>query len=160
MTYLLDTNVLSEVRKGRGRANAEVLAWMEARHLGELHLSAITILEIERGILSLARRNPAQADGLRTWLEQSVLGHFGGRIHEVDVRVARATAALHVPDPRPDRDALIAATAIVHNLTVVTRNVADFAPVGVRVLDPWTAHPWTAHSGAARSGSAPVPDTV
>lgn len=138
MSYLLDTNVVSELRKSQSRADQAVRSWVAARVSTDLHLSVVTILEIELGIARLSRRSPAQADRLQTWLEDDVLEVFGGRILPVDVLVARRAARLHVPDPRPERDALIAATAVVHGLTVVTRNVADCEPMGVAVIDPWS----------------------
>lgn len=137
MIYLLDTNVLSEIRKPPTRADAHVLSWFARCGAEDLALSAITVLEIQLGATRLARRDPDQARRLEAWLEDDVLGVFGDRILPVGVAAARAAARLHVPDPRPERDALIAATAIVHGLTVATRNVADFAPMGVPVVDPW-----------------------
>lgn len=137
MIYLLDTNVLSEIRKPPTRADAHVLSWFAGCGAEDLALSAITVLEIQLGATRLARRDPDQARRLEAWLEDDVLGVFSDRILPVGVAAARAAARLHVPDPRPERDALIAATAIVHGLTVATRNVADFGPMGVPVVDPW-----------------------
>lgn len=139
MTFLLDTNVLSELRKPARRADPGVRAWTSAQVATDLHLSVVTILEIELGIARVARRDRAQGATLTGWLENEVLKIFAGRIVEVDVRVARRAARLHVPDPRPERDALIAATALVHDLVVVTRNVSDFGPTGVETLDPWSS---------------------
>jgi predicted nucleic acid-binding protein len=116
-----------------------VRAWAVVTPVQQFWLSAISILEIERGILRIERRDSAQAARLRSWLEGRVLRLFDGRVLSVDVAVARRCAALHVPDPRPERDALIAATALTHGLTVVTRNVGDFEPMGVAVLNPWLA---------------------
>ena len=104
---------------------------------GGLFLSAITILELETGALLVERRDPAQGAILRAWLDGHVLPAFAGRVLAVDTAVAQRCARLHVPDPRADRDALIAATALVHGMTVVTRNVADFEPTGVPTLNPW-----------------------
>lgn len=134
--FLLDTNVLSELRR-RQRTHRKVAAWADGVHAGDLFLSAITILEIEAGTLLLARRDAAQAAVLRAWIDDQVLPAFEGRILSVDTAVAQRCARLHVPDPRAERDALIAATALVHRLCVVTRNVADFEPMGVELLDPW-----------------------
>lgn len=136
MRYLLDTNVLSELRR-RDRTDPKVAAWADSVHPADLFLSAITVLEIEAGALLIARRDAAQGAMLRNWIDDKVLPAFEGRILPVDTAVARRCAHLHVPDPRAERDALIAATALVHRLTVVTRNTTDFEPMGVDLLDPW-----------------------
>lgn len=137
--YLLDTNVVSELRKVRaGKADANVAAWADAVDAAELHISVITLQEIEIGVLIVERRDATQGRLLRTWLEGHVLPAFAGRIMPIDEAVARRGARLHVPDPRPVRDALIAATALVHGMTVVTRNVADFASTGAATMNPWT----------------------
>lgn len=136
--YLLDTNVVSELRKVRtGKADARVTAWAQVTPASEMFLSAISVLELELGLLLVERRDRAQATLLRVWLEQHVLPAFDGRILPVDTAVARHCAKLHVPDPRAERDALIAATALVHGLTVVTRNVSDFEATSVGLLNPW-----------------------
>jgi len=137
--FILDTNVVSELRKTRlGRADAHVAGWAKSVPPTSLFLSAITILELELGILILERRDPAQSAALRSWLDSQVLPAFSDRILPVDISVARRCAKLHSPDPRPERDALIAATALVHGMTVVTRNVSDFDTTGVSILNPWT----------------------
>ena len=136
--YLLDTNVVSALRRPNN-ADANVRTWAANVQLAELFLSTITVLEIDRGILLIERRDPAQAAILRTWLESHVLTDFAGRIFPVDVPVARQCARLHVPDRQPERDAMIAATALVHGLTVITRNTADFIATGVALLNPWEA---------------------
>lgn len=138
MNYLLDTNVISELRKPAGRANPEVRAWVASRPAVSMHLSVVTIMEIDLGIERLRRRDPAQADRLTRWLNDDVLTVFTGRILPVDLSVARQAARLHVPDPRPERDALIAATAITQGMTVVTRHTKDFTNLTVPVIDPWT----------------------
>ena len=140
MMYVLDTNVLSELRKVRlGKADANVAAWTESVDAADLFVSAITIMELELGVLSIERRDAAQGAVLRTWLEQHVLPEFAGRTLPVDTAIAQRCARLHVPDKRGERDALIAATALVHGMTVVTRNVADFQSTGVALLNPWEA---------------------
>lgn len=137
--YLLDTNVVSELRKVRsGKADANVARWSEQADAAELFISVIVLQELEIGVLLTERRDPTQGRILRLWLENHVLPSFSGRTLPVDTEVARLSARLYVPDPRPVRDALIAATAIVHGMTVVTRNRQDFTPTGVPVLDPWT----------------------
>ncbi|GAA5158706.1 type II toxin-antitoxin system VapC family toxin [Ornithinimicrobium tianjinense] len=137
MSYLLDTNVISELRRSKRQAIPEVRRWVSGRKPSDLYLSAITVLEVELGIARLGRRDAVQAERLQTWFEDDLLAVFGGRVLPVDVPVARRAARLHVPDPRPERDALIAATAVVHSLTVVTRNTADFEPMGVALINPW-----------------------
>lgn len=134
--YLLDTNVLSELRRRR-RADPDVLAWAAAMAEASAFISVISLFEIERGILLAERRDPGQAAHLRRWLETRILAEFDDRILPVDEAVALRCARLHVPDPRPDRDALIAATALVHGLTVVTRNMTDFEGTGVALINPW-----------------------
>jgi predicted nucleic acid-binding protein len=134
--FLLDTNVLSELRR-RDRTNPRVAEWADAVHPADLFLSAITILEIEAGTLMMERRDASQGNLLRSWIDHRVLSTFSGRIPPVDTAVAQTCARLHVPDPPAERDALIAATALVHKLTVVTRDVADFRPMGVDLVNPW-----------------------
>jgi len=135
---LLDTNVVSELRKVRaGKADPDVAAWAEQVEAGSLFVSAITLHELELGVLLMERRDAAQGSLLQQWLEQSVLPAFTGRILAVDSAVARRGAALHGPDPRPFRDGLIAATALAHSLVVVTRNLANFEATGVKLLNPW-----------------------
>lgn len=136
--FVLDTNVISELRKVRlGKADANVVAWTGTVDAAELYISAISLMELELGVLSLERKDPAQGGVLRTWLEQQVLPEFAGRTLPVDAAVALRCAQLHVPDRRGERDALIAATALVHGMSVVTRNVADFEPTGVKTVNPW-----------------------
>lgn len=136
--FVLDTNVVSELRKAKaGKADANVAAWAASVPTTALFLSVITILELETSALLVVRRDPAQGAMLRAWLDHYVLPAFDGRVLAVDTAVAQRCARLHIPDPRADRDALIAATALVHGMTVVTRNVADFAATGVPILNPW-----------------------
>lgn len=134
--YVLDTNVISELRKGK-KAERRVRMWARMVSAGSLYLSVISVLELEIGILLVERRDPTQGAILRAWMDGHVLSSFSGRILAVDTAVAQRCASLHVPNPRSDRDALIAATALVHGMTVVTRNVGDFHTTGVAVVNPW-----------------------
>jgi predicted nucleic acid-binding protein len=138
--FILDTNVISELRKaGDGKADANVVAWLSSVDAATFYLSAITIMEIELGVLRIERRDPAQGARLRAWVDHRILPEFADRTLSVDSAVALRCAPLHVPDPRPERDAFIAATALVHGMTIVTRNLADFAPIGVPLVNPWDA---------------------
>jgi len=136
--FVLDTNVVSELRKARkGKADANVVAWSQSVDAAELFVSAITIMELELGVLAIERKDAAQGALLRAWLEQHVLPEFADRTLSVDTAVAQRCARLHVPDKRDERDALIAATALVHGMTLVTRNSTEFQPTGVNLLNPW-----------------------
>ncbi|HEY1933421.1 MAG TPA: type II toxin-antitoxin system VapC family toxin [Acetobacteraceae bacterium] len=136
--YVLDTNVLSELRKARdGRADRHVTTWAASIPPSSLFLSVISILELEQGVLRIERRDRVQGAVLRVWLDAQVLPAFADRILSIDTAVARRCAGLHVPDPQSERDALIAATALVHGMSVVTRNVADFTGTGVPIVNPW-----------------------
>jgi len=136
--YLLDTNVVSELRKlRRGSQNHQVANWAGKVAAHDLYISVVTVEELEIGVLRLERRDSLQGAVLRDWMNISVLPNFAGRILAVDSAVAQRSARLHVPDPCPIRDGFIAATALEYGMTVVTRNVADFARTGVTLLNPW-----------------------
>jgi toxin FitB len=137
VSYLLDTNVISELRKPAGRAAPTVRGWAQRQVVHDLSISVITVMEIEIGVARLERRDPAQGDVLRRWLERDLLPAFANRTLPVDLDVVRQAARMHVPDPRPERDVLIAATALTRHLTVVTRNTSDFEPLGVPLVNPW-----------------------
>jgi len=138
--FLLDTNVVSELRKAAaGKADAQVMHWLAGNAASALHISVITIEELEIGTLRMERRDLVQGRLLRRWLEDHVMPTFAGRILPLDLAIARRSAELQVPDPLPIRDAYIAATALVHGLTVVSRNVRDFAACGAQVINPWDA---------------------
>jgi toxin FitB len=134
--YLIDTNAISEMRKRHDVRDTCVAGWFAAQDHRSLALSVVTLLEIEEGVLRIERRDAHQGGSIRRWFEE-VVASFEERIVPVDVTVATACARLNVPDRRPYRDALIAGTALVHGYTVVTRNVRDFAPMGVPLLNPW-----------------------
>ena len=133
-----DTVTISELRRPE-RMPAGLAVWAKSVRPSEQFISAITVFEIEHGVLLAERRDAAKGRMLRSWLDTVLIPKFASRILPVDAAIARQCAALHVPDRRPDSDSLIAATALVHRLTVVTRNVRDFEPMGVRLLNPWAA---------------------
>jgi hypothetical protein len=136
--YLLDTNVVSELRKAQaGKSDPGVRAWAESIDAASMFLSVISLLELELGVLLMERRDPMRGSLLRSWLEKQVRPVFSGRILAIDEPVAQRCAALHVPNPCSYRDSLIAATAIVHGLTVVTRNITDFESAEIALLNPW-----------------------
>ena len=133
MSFLLDTNVVSEIRRGR---DANVATWASEAADAHLHLSVLTLGEITKGIERLRGRDPDQADVFAAWLEQ-LRDHFADRILSVDDRVAEEWGRLNAPAERKTVDSLIAASARVHDLTVVTRNISDFEACDVAVLNPW-----------------------
>jgi len=134
--YLLDTNVVSELRKAAaGKADVNVVSWAQAVSAEQLYISAITLSELEMGVLSLARRDSQQGAILRHWLDNQVKVHFHGRILAFDASAAIIHAKLNVPDRVPAMDGLIAAIALANNMTVVTRNTGDFP--WVATLNPW-----------------------
>ncbi|MGC0055144.1 type II toxin-antitoxin system VapC family toxin [Brucella pituitosa] len=139
--YLVDSNIVAEFRKApSGRANPGVVAWAESVSPDALFISVITLMELEKGVLSKTRQDPRAGAVLRSWLSEKLLPAFKGRILPIDAAVVLENARYHVPDPRPLADSLIAATARVHNLCVVTRNEKDFDPLqqyGVKLINPW-----------------------
>ena len=138
--YLLDTNVISELRKAKSKnIDKNVAKWAQKISAASLFLSVITILEIETAILSVERRDSSQGALLRTWMDTHVLPTFSERILPLDVAVAQRCAKLHIPDRKSDRDAIIAATAMVHGMIVVTRNIKDYDQTGVEFVNPWVA---------------------
>jgi predicted nucleic acid-binding protein len=137
--YVLDTNVVSELRKVRsGKANPGLAEWADHVPSAALFISAITIHELEHGVLLMERSDAKQGAVLRAWLDQSFTAAFADRVLAVDERVARRAASLHVPNPVPFRDALIGGTALAHGMAIVTRDVKDFGRFeGLEVLNPW-----------------------
>jgi predicted nucleic acid-binding protein len=138
--FIFDTNVVSELRRPE-KANANLRMFAELTPIANIFLSAITVLELELGVFKIERKDKAQGTILRTWLDEQVLHRFEGRILAIDAAVARRCARLHVPDPRAERDALIAATGLVHAMTIVTRNTADFEATGAKIFNPWDGLP-------------------
>jgi len=135
---LLDTNVVSESRKlGSGRVDPGFAAWLGGVSPDSTYLSAMSIFELEHGVLRMERRDQAQGPLLRRWLMDVVHPTFDGRILPMSAEVAVRCAQLHVPDPKSERDAWIAATALVHGMTLATRNISDFETTGVPLVNPW-----------------------
>ena len=137
MSYLLDTNVVSELRR-RDRAAPAVVAWFRQSSGSGFFVSVLTMMEIETGIRRLELRDKPQAAALRAWKDGPLKGRFRDAIVGVDLEIAELCGRLMVPDPRPEIDALIAATAIVKGLTLVTRNERDFAGLPVALVNPWS----------------------
>ena len=136
--YLLDTNILSETRKIRtGKANQSVIDWLADTPEHLLYVNAVVLMEVERGILAKERKDPQQGEVLRQWFVHVVKPTFAERTFVVDENTARICAKLHIPDHTPENDAWVAASAIQHNLVLVTRNTDDFARTGVRLLNPF-----------------------
>lgn len=137
MRFLLDTNVISELRKPPSTASPAVHSWAASYPRSSFFLSTITIMELELGVRLRERRDQEQGKRLRAWLDEQVLTEFAGRILPVTTDIALRAAALQVPDPRPTSDTLIAATALAHNMTLATRNIRDVETTGARLLNPW-----------------------
>lgn len=136
--FLLDTNVVSELRKVKaGKAHPGVANWAARVDAGVLYVSAITIMELEIGVKLLEQRDANQGAILRAWFNSRVIPEFVDRVLPINSAVARRCAHLHVPDPASQRDLLIAATALVYGMTVVTRNTAVFERTGAVVVNPW-----------------------
>lgn len=138
MRYLLDTNVVSEARRRRG--DPQVASWLDSVPAVNLFLSALVIGEIRRGIEMRRRRDAPQAAALERWLDD-LRDRFGDHVVAIDAAIAERWGELSAGDPVPIEDGLMAATAIVHDMVFVTRNVADVARTGVRILNPWDETP-------------------
>lgn len=134
--FLLDTNVISGLRHGKPQQAASVRAWAEDVPANQLYLSAVTVLELEMGVLRMERKDGPQGQILRAWT-RSVLQEFAAQVLPFTAKIALRCASMHVPAPRSFRDSMIAATAQQHSLILVTRNVADFAGLGITIHNPW-----------------------
>ena len=134
--FLLDTNVVSELRRG-AKCDARVAAWQAAHSPSVCHLSVISLMEIRLGIELVRRRDPKHGEILQSWYDTKVRSAFSKRTLPVTPEIAEKCAELHAERTRPFRDSLILATALSHNLTVVTRNTKDFSDSAARILNPW-----------------------
>ena len=134
--FLLDTNVLSELRVGKANPSAAVRRWAASIPGNQLYLSAVSILELEMGVLIMERKDAQQGKALRSWL-QCLMKEFYSQVLPFGSTTAVLCAAMHSLDRRPDRDAMIAATAKEHGYTIATRNTSDFDDCGVQLLNPW-----------------------
>jgi toxin FitB len=134
--YVLDTNVISELRRGKAGQSEAVRAWAAGQAASGLFLTAITMLELELGVQALEQRTPPQGGALRLWLS-GLSAAFHGRILSFTQTTAPVCAALHRPNTRSERDAMIGAIAKEHGFSVVTRNTTDFEGMGVALINPW-----------------------
>jgi predicted nucleic acid-binding protein len=140
MRFLVDTNVISELRR-RDRAHPSVKAWFQTHPVDDLFLSVISLMELENGILRLPSNDRQHRQQLRSWLDGQIRPQFSERLLPIDEAVALKCATFNLAERTSLADFLIAATALVHDLVVVTRNVRHFEPTGVRIFDPWTYSP-------------------
>lgn len=136
--YLFDTNIVSEMRKiKRGDADKQLVTWLQSVSHTDFYTNAVVLMELQRGILGKVRKDPQQAKNLENWFQTAVKTMFEGRILPIDETTATICARLHVPNLTPENDAWIAASAIQHNLTLVTRNTKDFQHPNLRVFNPF-----------------------
>ena len=134
--FLLDTNVVSELRSGKPQQSSAVRTWAQGQPVQQLYLSAVTVMELEMGVLRMERKDQPQGTALRRWAA-AVLEQFAGRVLAFGLETARRCAAMHVPDTKSMRDSMIAATALEHGLILVTRNRADFEGTSIKLINPW-----------------------
>ena len=136
--YLLDTSVLSVLRSP-GEEDAKLVAWASQQQTFNLYVSSISILELKLAILQKRKISPGEGEVLNTWLQKQVLQGFKGRVVAFDGEMAEYCAALHVPNPKSERDAMIAATCLVKNLSLVTRHPSDYKHIKIQTINPWEA---------------------
>lgn len=146
--FLLDTNVVSELRSGKPQQSAAVRAWAQGQPLQQLYLSAVTVMELEMGVLRMERKDQLQGKVLRRWAT-AMLEQFDGRVLAFGVETALRCAAMHVPDTKSMRDSMIEATALEHGLVLVTRNRADFSAITVKLVNPWEDQPHASPTGSS-----------
>lgn len=138
--YLLDTNIISEMRKVKsGKANPNLTAWLAQQDSNSFYTSAVVMMELERGILGIERKDPQQGRALRAWFDSMAAALLAGRVLPINETTAAICAKLHIPDRSPENDAWIAATARQYGLTLATRNTKDFEPMGIRLCNPFEA---------------------
>lgn len=137
--YLLDTNVVSELRKIQSKHSA-FNDWYKTIDPQTCYLSSLTIFEIRKGILLKSLKDPQQAEILQHWFNERLIPHFHGRVLDFTADMAEIMAKLHVPNPAPFADSIIASTALYYDLTVITRNIQDFQNLGVKLINPFEYH--------------------
>lgn len=138
MKWFLDTNVISELRLSPSKKiNPNFAKWAETIHRNDCYTSVVVLMEVERGVMRMERKDPHQGKGLRQWFEHFVKTYFENRVLKIDRTTAQICAKLHIPNVRPENDAWIAASCIQHNLPLVTRNVADFQNLGIELINPF-----------------------
>lgn len=136
--YLLDTNVISEIRRiKQGKCHPNVANWVNVIPEDLMYTNAVVMMELERGVLAIERKDKKQGENLRNWLDNIVKPAFDGRILTVTAKTAEICAKLHIPDFAPENDAWIASSALEHHLILVTRNVQDFARTGIKLFNPF-----------------------